>query len=337
MGLGYFARCAMERAQWGAGQLSRTYEQQGTHVRLVQRATEETTQEFDITGTPQKVSQGDGVVIQTTSWDEREAGVLLFETKDLLGNNPNSWTTSRQYLKGDELIIEVVGARTRCRRSDGAGKGVLSRRRYGAWRYFAVVVVHRLQLRSKEVHCSHLAAKHHALLLEIKQEIAADLCAQRLRQQPDEALASRLHHKVASVMQKFQLNSDDLGLQFRAVSPIIGTVLSGPVFHLRNFHLGIAGWQFLQLARGVERPSSVEDVSQAWDRSRHAFSELWAVAGRSPAESARRLDDLEKRQSFKELQKHRAIQQQRRQDKSRPHSSAADEVQKLQQTVSFGA
>lgn len=206
---------------------------------------------------------------------------------------------------------------TRCRRSDGAGKGVLSRRRYGAWRYFAVVVVHRLQLRSKEVHCSHLAAKHHALLLEIKQEIAADLCAQRLRQQPDEALASRLHHKVASVMQKFQLNSDDLGLQFRAVSPIIGTVLSGPVFHLRNFHLGIAGWQFLQLARGVERPSSVEDVSQAWDRSRHAFSELWAVAGRSPAESARRLDDLEKRQSFKELQKHRAIQQQRRQDKSR--------------------
>jgi len=127
MGLGYFARCAMERAQWGAGQLSRTYEQQGTHVKLVQRATEETTQEFDITGTPQKeprpklarccqairawVSQGDGVVIQTTSWDEREEGVLLFETKDLLGNNPNSWTTSRQYLKGDELIIEVLGAR----------------------------------------------------------------------------------------------------------------------------------------------------------------------------------------------------------------------------------
>lgn len=207
---------------------------------------------------------------------------------------------------------------TRCRkRSDGAGKGVLSRRRYGTWRYFAVVVVHRLQLRSKEVHRSHLAAKHHALLLEIKQEIAADLCAQRLRQKPDEALASRLHHKVASVMQKFQLNSDDLGLQFRAVIPIIGTVLSGPVFHLRSFHLGIAGWQFLQLARGVERPSSVEEVSQAWDRSRHAFSELWAVAGRSPAESARRLDDLEKRHSFEELQKRRAIQQQRRQDKGR--------------------
>jgi len=111
MGLGYFARCAMERAQWGAGHLSRSYEHQGEHVRLVQRATEETTQEFDITGIPQKVSQGDGVVIQTTCWDEREEGVLVLETKDLLGNNPNSWTTSRQYLKGDELIIEVSGAR----------------------------------------------------------------------------------------------------------------------------------------------------------------------------------------------------------------------------------
>ena len=29
MGLGYFARCAMERAQWGAGHLSRSYEHQG--------------------------------------------------------------------------------------------------------------------------------------------------------------------------------------------------------------------------------------------------------------------------------------------------------------------
>ena len=29
-------------------------------------------QEFDINGTPQKVSQGDGVVIQTTSWDDEE-------------------------------------------------------------------------------------------------------------------------------------------------------------------------------------------------------------------------------------------------------------------------
>ena len=29
MGLGYFARCALERAQWGAGHLSRTYEHQG--------------------------------------------------------------------------------------------------------------------------------------------------------------------------------------------------------------------------------------------------------------------------------------------------------------------
>ena len=35
MGLGYFARCAMERAQWGAGQLSRTYEQQGTMATMV--------------------------------------------------------------------------------------------------------------------------------------------------------------------------------------------------------------------------------------------------------------------------------------------------------------
>lgn len=29
MGLGYFARCAMERLQWGKGQLTRTYEHQG--------------------------------------------------------------------------------------------------------------------------------------------------------------------------------------------------------------------------------------------------------------------------------------------------------------------
>ena len=61
----------------------------------------------------------------TWSWSPRQEGVLLFETKDLLGpssswqswqhrlsvwsrhstsfgqgNNPNSWTTSRQYLKG---------------------------------------------------------------------------------------------------------------------------------------------------------------------------------------------------------------------------------------------
>ncbi|CAK9062694.1 unnamed protein product [Durusdinium trenchii] len=111
MGLGYFARCALERAQWGAGHLSRTYEHQGDHVKLVQKATEETTQEFDINGTPQKVSQGDGVVIQTTSWDDEEEGVLLFETKDLLGCDPNSWTHCRQYLQGEELVIEVRGAR----------------------------------------------------------------------------------------------------------------------------------------------------------------------------------------------------------------------------------
>ena len=44
MGLGYFARCAMERAQWGAGQLSRTYDQQGTmavkHMAMVDGGTD---------------------------------------------------------------------------------------------------------------------------------------------------------------------------------------------------------------------------------------------------------------------------------------------------------
>lgn len=42
-------------------------------------------QEFDITGIPQRITQGDVVNIQTTWWDQQEEGVLLFETKDLLG------------------------------------------------------------------------------------------------------------------------------------------------------------------------------------------------------------------------------------------------------------
>ncbi|CAJ1406368.1 unnamed protein product [Effrenium voratum] len=110
MGLGYFARCAMERLQWGKGQLTRTYEHQGEHVKLTQRAADETTQEFDINGQPQKVQQGDGVVIQTTCWDEKEEGVLIMETKDLLGCKPKTWTTTRQYLQDNQLVVEVLGA-----------------------------------------------------------------------------------------------------------------------------------------------------------------------------------------------------------------------------------
>lgn len=203
------------------------------------------------------------------------------------------------------------GTRRRCDAS-AATRGVISRRRTGVWKYFAVVVVHRLSLRTKEVDSWNLASQYHDVLLEIKEEISGDLCGQRLQQQPDEDLSARLFSKVRSILER-RPDVDDLGLQFRAVVPIIGTNLTGPVFHLRTFHLGIAGWQFLQLARGVVRPSSVEDLQQTWDRSRHAVSELWAMAGRSSTETARRLDDIEKRQSFDELRKRRALQQQRRQ------------------------
>ena len=203
------------------------------------------------------------------------------------------------------------GTRRRCDAS-AATRGVISRRRTGVWKYFAVVVVHRLSLRTKEVDSWDLASQYHDVLLEIKEEISGDLCGQRLQQQPDEDLSARLFSKVRSILER-RPDVDELGLQFRAVVPIIGTNLTGPVFHLRTFHLGIAGWQFLQLARGVVRPSSVEDLQQTWDRSRHAVSELWAMAGRSSTETARRLDDIEKRQSFDELRKRRALQQQRRQ------------------------
>ena len=94
-------------------------------------------QEFDITGIPQRITQGDVVNMQTTWWDEQEEGVLLFETK-LLGRwelrkgdlgakeqrtGPGADSTSKaghdchdiifraSFIGGEELILEVSSAR----------------------------------------------------------------------------------------------------------------------------------------------------------------------------------------------------------------------------------
>ena len=40
-------------------------------------------------------------------------------------------------------------------------------------------------------------------------------------------------------------SEDDLGLQFRAVSPIIGTTLCGPVFHLRSCSEFVDAWYLI--------------------------------------------------------------------------------------------
>lgn len=197
------------------------------------------------------------------------------------------------------------------RRPDG--RGLISRRRNGRMRYFAIVVAHRLELRTKEVDCLQVAMKYHSVLVDIKHQISSELGHQRMRSDLDEALAVKLWAKVTAVSERYQVHAEhDLGLYFRAVSPMMGTLLCGPTFHPRTFDVGIAGWQLLQVARGVGSPSSSQELQSAWDRSRRAFAELWAVAGRSPTETARRLDDLERRQSVQDMQKKRAIQQQRR-------------------------
>lgn len=62
------------------------------------------------------------------------------------------------------------------------GRGVVSRRRNGGTRHFAVVVVHRLELRTREVARSDreaagrqveslvVAMRHHAVLVKLKEE-----------------------------------------------------------------------------------------------------------------------------------------------------------------------
>eukprot|EP00913_Durusdinium_trenchii_P019083 g17934.t1 len=86
----------------------------------------------------------------------------------------------------EELVIEVRGARGHRavhfriennigglvprRRPDG--RGLISRRRNGRMRYFAIVVAHRLELRTKEVDCLQVAMKYHSVLVDIKHQVA---------------------------------------------------------------------------------------------------------------------------------------------------------------------
>ncbi|OLQ12065.1 hypothetical protein AK812_SmicGene4043 [Symbiodinium microadriaticum] len=198
------------------------------------------------------------------------------------------------------------GKRSRCSKKHAktSTPGVVSRRRNGHWRHFAVVVVQRLELRSKEVDCHRRALQFHAALVAIKQEIGAELALGRLTALPgavgDEALAALILGKVTAVLANFNLDADrDMGLNFRAVAPVIGTTLCGPVFHPRSFGAGIAGWRYLQLARGEcsGRSMNLKEEQEVWARCRQVVSDIWEYAGRRMQDSAKRLDALEQKQT----------------------------------------
>jgi len=112
IGIGVIARTAVQAFGYGAGRDIRIYEQEGSHVRMTEKALEETVQEWDITGEEQVVATPDPF-LQTSYWDEKNPEVLVLEAKDERKRAPKTWTTTRQYfLDGmeNEFVLETTSS-----------------------------------------------------------------------------------------------------------------------------------------------------------------------------------------------------------------------------------
>lgn len=112
IGLGMMARTAIQVFGYGAGRVIRIYEQEGDHVKLTEKAIEETVQEWDIDGGEQVIATKEPF-LQKTYWDATNPKVLVIEGKDVHKETPRAWTTTRQYfLDGmeDEFVLETTSS-----------------------------------------------------------------------------------------------------------------------------------------------------------------------------------------------------------------------------------
>lgn len=112
IGLGMIARTAIQAFGYGAGRVIRIYEQEGDHVKMTEKALEETVQEWDIIGREQVIATKEPF-LQKTYWDATNPKVLVIEGKDVHKKTPRTWTTTRQYfLDGteDEFVLETTSS-----------------------------------------------------------------------------------------------------------------------------------------------------------------------------------------------------------------------------------
>ena len=111
MGIGAIARTFMAGYGWGKGTVVRTYEQSGIHVKVTEKAIQETVQEFDVNGQEQRVNGGDFDFLQTSYWDPERPHVLHWTTADLAKAEPSKWTRTCQFfLDKDQLRIETTSS-----------------------------------------------------------------------------------------------------------------------------------------------------------------------------------------------------------------------------------
>eukprot|EP00933_Yihiella_yeosuensis_P054880 TRINITY_DN53464_c0_g1_i1.p1 TRINITY_DN53464_c0_g1~~TRINITY_DN53464_c0_g1_i1.p1 ORF type:complete len:435 (-),score=74.18 TRINITY_DN53464_c0_g1_i1:21-1325(-) len=222
--------------------------------------------------------------------------------KHSLYTQPSKGLSSKKQSMKAQLFCED------CLKQD-VHRGISTHRRRARILHSAVVHVERLEMRTREVESKALAQKFRQALLEIKQEVSSEFCAQSQRAAERfcadrgsaefEAFAQKLRAVVQAVLGRKGLDADeDLGLYFRVTTPArqwIGTTLCGPVFHLRNLWSGLKGWKLMQEARGVAAPDSPDQLADTWVRFRQAHLDLWEHVGRCRAETARRLDVLVQR------------------------------------------
>ena len=113
MGIGIVGRTLMAAYGWGKGNVVRTYEQSGIHVRLIEKAMamHERVQEFDVNGQEQTVNGGDFYFLQTSYWDAEKPHVLRWTTADLAKAEPSKWTRNCLFFSAkDQLRIETTSS-----------------------------------------------------------------------------------------------------------------------------------------------------------------------------------------------------------------------------------
>ncbi|CAJ1417660.1 unnamed protein product, partial [Effrenium voratum] len=219
---------------------------------------------------------------------------------------PNS-TAFSEIPTGGPLLTLRWGQRLQPRLSPRSrrkvGAGVHVHRRVGKTLYRASVMAGPFRLSTNMTTQLGKAQQ----FLEVLQRIRARVNAQE-EAQPGELDALEVRFRQALHEESEGSRRHGMKLHFYAKIPAsywVGQALSTPHFRVSDgLELGLQAWKRLALARTqvfpgrtnrytILRRHGPEDLQAAWEILRRKHIDVWADAGRCPAQAAARLDDLE--------------------------------------------
>eukprot|EP00928_Gymnodinium_smaydae_P007409 TRINITY_DN12665_c0_g2_i1.p1 TRINITY_DN12665_c0_g2~~TRINITY_DN12665_c0_g2_i1.p1 ORF type:complete len:479 (-),score=59.76 TRINITY_DN12665_c0_g2_i1:71-1507(-) len=207
-----------------------------------------------------------------------------------------------------------------------SSRGIVTHQRHGSTLYSAVVLVERLEIRTRLVPDAHIAVGFRDLLLDVKERLCRGLrenmpdvfadsfpsewtlvdgrvTGMSISRLPLSLLRELVTKAVMDASQPFFCDPvRDVGIYFRVSTPArpwIGTTLWGPVFRFgASFASGIRGWQLMQTARGNAVLASEAEAAEVWQKVRQAHISIWTESGRDACEIASQVDALESRKTL---------------------------------------